>query len=102
MTREELEKKAAELNVSFNANCKDETLAKKIEDAEFDLLEKETAPDLLSESDSGEIKSFVTCHRADFKAGGIDFKTGVAVELTKEQQDIPAIKNSIGVMLKEI
>lgn len=46
-------------------------------------------------------KKFVTCHSGVFIAGGVEFKPSAPVELTREQQEIPAIKNSIGSMLKE-
>jgi hypothetical protein len=41
------------------------------------------------------IEYFVTSHSGDFSAGGVEFNKGVQVELTKEQQEIPAISSSI-------
>lgn len=40
-------------------------------------------------------QSFVTTHNGDFHASGVEFKKGQAVELTKEQQELPAIASSI-------
>lgn len=40
-------------------------------------------------------KSFMTTHNGDFYASGVGFKKGQAVELTKEQQELPAIASSI-------
>ena len=39
--------------------------------------------------------AFVTTHNGDFYASGVEFKKGQAVELTKEQQELPAIASSI-------
>lgn len=40
-------------------------------------------------------QSFVTTHNGDFYASGVEFKKGQAVELAKEQQELPAIASSI-------
>lgn len=56
------------------------------------MAEQKTA--IKTESKSGS-KTFVTRHNGDFFAGEIEFKKGVPVELTSEQQEIYAVASSI-------
>ena len=109
LDRKELESKATGLGIQFNAQWKDETLAKKVEEAELALLEKQTDPENEDQGDldlgdaeaaaaaaaAAKPKAFVSICDGVFICAGTRFKPKQASTLNEEQMSTKEFKHAI-------
>lgn len=102
MSREELEKKAESLGIKFDGRWSDETLAKKIEEAELSTDEeaqKVKVTEAVSE-ETVEIKVYTNAHNGKLQLSDTTvIDAGKSIELTEKQLALKDVQRLIEIRM---